>query len=103
LRYNNAVTDIPLDHPRLQDGWWALEQDGCQHARWTNGHATLPLALEGPAMLEIEFGTLPAYALDEDGRMPMNPTYNCHCERSEATPRKVRNTKGIAASLRSSQ
>jgi hypothetical protein len=72
LRHNDAVTDIPLDHPRLHDGWWALEQDGCQHARWTNGHATLPLALEGPSTLEIEFGTLPAYVLDEVSRHELN-------------------------------
>jgi hypothetical protein len=73
LRHNDDVTDIPLDHPRLRDGWWALERDGCRHARWTNGRASLPLALEGPSTLEIEFGTLPEYVLDaghDDNRMP---------------------------------
>lgn len=67
LRHNNDVMDIPLDHPRLHDGWWALEQDGCRHMRWTNGNATLPLMSQGPSMLEVEFGALSEYVLDDIG------------------------------------
>jgi len=61
VRHGDTVEGIPLDHPRLCDGWWALERDGWRHARWTNGSAELPLELGGPAILEVEIGTMPGY------------------------------------------
>jgi hypothetical protein len=39
----NALKDVPLDHPSLSQGWWALERDGVTMRRWTNGNAVLPL------------------------------------------------------------
>jgi hypothetical protein len=54
LRGANEVLDIPLDHPELNKGWWAVERDGTSLRRWTNGDAVLALpAFEHPAMLEI--------------------------------------------------
>ncbi len=63
LRQGHDVATIPLDHPRLCDGWWALERDGERHMRWTNGSAQLPLTTGGPAILEVEFDALPGYVL----------------------------------------
>ena len=54
LRGASEVHEIPVDHPDLSDGWWAVEQDGTAMRRWTNGDAALSLpAVQGPAMLEI--------------------------------------------------
>jgi hypothetical protein len=45
---------MPVDHPDLSEGWWAVERDGVAMARWTNGSALLPLpAFSGPAILEV--------------------------------------------------
>jgi hypothetical protein len=71
LLQGEAVTVIPLDHPRLRDGWWALENDGCGHARWTNGRAELPLDKRGPVLLEVTFGALFGYRL-EPGPAPQS-------------------------------
>jgi hypothetical protein len=54
LRGAHEVQDVPVDHPGLSQGWWAVEQDGTALRRWTNGDAVLPLpSFEHPAMLEI--------------------------------------------------
>ena len=54
LRGAQEVHEIPLDHPDLSDGWWAVERDGTAMRRWTNGDAALPLpAHHGATMLEI--------------------------------------------------
>jgi hypothetical protein len=53
LRHGDAVTEIPVDHPGLVDGWWAVEGNSAAQWRWTNGDALLP-ALRGPALLEVE-------------------------------------------------
>jgi hypothetical protein len=54
LRGANEMREIPLDHPDLSQGWWAVERDGAALRRWTNGAAVLPLpAMDGPTMLEI--------------------------------------------------
>jgi len=54
LRGMNGVQEIPLDHPALVQGWWAVERDGTTMRRWTDGDATLPLpVMEGPILLEI--------------------------------------------------
>ena len=46
LRGANEVREIPVDHPDLSRGWWAVERDGQVMSRWTDGDAVLPL----PAM-----------------------------------------------------
>jgi hypothetical protein len=54
LRGAHEVEDVPVDHPGLSQGWWAVEQDGTALRRWTDGDAVLQLpSFEHPAMLEI--------------------------------------------------
>ena len=51
---NNAILEIPLDHPELVQGWWALERNNGTMRRWTNGQAMLPLPeSDNVTMLEI--------------------------------------------------
>jgi hypothetical protein len=66
LRSASAVTRIPLDHPALQEGWWAPQW----HAptalyRWTNGNAVLPLPDDrtAPCLLEVDVADTVAYPL----------------------------------------
>ena len=70
LRHGNDADAIPLDHPDLRDGWWGLEHDGRRHVRWTNGNAELPLRVDGPAILEVEFGALFGYVVTERDSLP---------------------------------
>jgi hypothetical protein len=54
IRNAHEMRAIPLDYPGLTQGWWAVEQNGAEQRRWTDGDAVVPLpALSGPAMLEI--------------------------------------------------
>jgi hypothetical protein len=54
LRGAGGTRQIPLDHPHLSQGWWAVERYGATLRRWTDGNAVVPLpALDGPAVLEI--------------------------------------------------
>ncbi|MBE7213275.1 MAG: Hint domain-containing protein [Gluconacetobacter diazotrophicus] len=63
---------LPLDHPALQDGWYATESDG----RWTNGAAVVPgtlldggeLAVELAATLRYRTPSVPAVAVDAMSR-----------------------------------
>jgi hypothetical protein len=41
-RCGDAVEPIPLDHPMLVDGWWAVEGAARRLWRWTDGDAALP-------------------------------------------------------------
>jgi hypothetical protein len=54
LRGGGNLEEVPLDHPALRDGWWAVEHDGSSLTRWTDGDALLPLPDgRGPIVLEI--------------------------------------------------
>ncbi len=54
LRSANELQEVPVDHPGLSRGWWAVEHEGTALRRWTDGDAMLPLpALDGMTMLEI--------------------------------------------------
>ena len=54
LRGAGGVREVPVDHPDLSQGWWAVEQDGPMMSRWTDGEAVLPLpAMRGDVVLEI--------------------------------------------------
>lgn len=54
LRTAIDVRDVPVDHPGLSRGWWAVERNGRAMRRWTNGEAVLSLpAVSWPTMLEI--------------------------------------------------
>lgn len=69
LRALNEQRVIPLDHPDLSQGWWAVEHDGQQMSRWTNGDAVLRLpGMHGAAVLEIHLADAMTYIVD--GEMP---------------------------------
>jgi choice-of-anchor A domain-containing protein len=52
------VSEIPVDHPSLTEGWWAVEGAGRSLRRWTDGAAVLPLPDTGlPVILEIRAAT----------------------------------------------
>jgi hypothetical protein len=54
LRGADELREIPLDHPDLTRGWWAVERNGQVLSRWTDGEAVLPLpAMRGTVMLEL--------------------------------------------------
>ena len=62
LRQGAAETEIALDDPCLDAGWWAPERDAAALWRWTDGAATLPFPCAG-AVLELRIGDTPAYPL----------------------------------------
>ena len=65
LRGADELREIPLDHPDLTRGWWAVERDGQIMSRWTDGEAVLPLpATHGTVMLEIHLAGSMTYVLD---------------------------------------
>ncbi len=54
LRGAGEMREVPVDHPDLTRGWWAVEQDGPMLSRWTDGEAVLPLPpIRGHGVLEI--------------------------------------------------
>ena len=72
LRGADEVREVPVDHPDLSRGWWAVERDGQIMSRWTDGEAVLPLPamMSGHVMLEIHLAGSMTYAVDampEDG------------------------------------
>jgi hypothetical protein len=52
------IHDLPLDGPALEQGWWAVEHDGMQISRWTNGNALLrlPETHGSSRLLELKIG-----------------------------------------------
>jgi hypothetical protein len=58
LRSPSEVQEVPVDHPGLSQGWWAVEREGMALHRWTDGYAALPLPVfQGPTSLEIRTNT----------------------------------------------
>lgn len=56
LRSTGGLREIPVDDPRLGDGWWEVEGSGAAMRRWTDGAGTLALDPSdegGPAILDI--------------------------------------------------
>jgi hypothetical protein len=68
LRGSNELREIPMDHPGLTKGWWAIERDGQVMSRWTDGDAVLPLPerVSGHAMLEIHLAGTMTYAVEAE-------------------------------------
>jgi hypothetical protein len=67
LRSSEELHDIPLDHPCLVTGWWAVERDGISLSRWTDGDAVLPLpATTAAAMLEIRVADTVTYVAEAE-------------------------------------
>jgi len=60
LRRGEDARSVPLDHPMLTEGWWAVERDGAAMWRWTDGDALLPLE-GGAAVLEVEAAGMARY------------------------------------------
>ena len=56
-----------MDHPRLTDGWWALETDAAGTRRWTNGDAVLPVGPGGMRVLDITAGRMGGYVVATHG------------------------------------
>ena len=67
LRSADGVHEIPVDHPDLALGWWAIERDGQALRRWTDGEAVLPLpaAAAGTLMLEVHLAGSMTFAADQ--------------------------------------
>ena len=54
LHGSGGIRQIPLDHPQLSQGWWAVERYGAVLRRWTDGNAVVLLPeLHAPTVLEI--------------------------------------------------
>jgi hypothetical protein len=67
LRGANELREIPMDHPDLTEGWWAVERDGQMMSRWTDGNAVLPLpAMAGDIILEIHLGDAMSYVVEAE-------------------------------------
>ena len=68
LRGADELQEIPLDHPSLTKGWWAVERDGQVISRWTNGDAVLPLPerVSGDVILEIHLADAMTYAVEAE-------------------------------------
>jgi hypothetical protein len=65
LRGGDEVHEVPVDHPDLATGWWAVERDGQAISRWTDGEAVLPLpSVRGNAMLEVHLAGAMTYVVD---------------------------------------
>jgi hypothetical protein len=65
LRGADEVRGVPIDHPGLTQGWWAVERDGSMLRRWTSGDAVVPLPkMQGEAMLEVHLGGAMTYAVE---------------------------------------
>jgi hypothetical protein len=72
LRGADEVREIPVDHPGLTEGWWAVEREGRAMSRWTDGEAVLPLpAMQGNLLLEIHLAGSMTYVVEaEEGSQP---------------------------------
>jgi Hint domain len=58
LRGEDDVREVPIDHPGLSRGWWAVERLGTALRRWTDGDAVVLLPeIDRPTMLEIRAGS----------------------------------------------
>ena len=65
LNSAEELREVPLDHPGLTRGWWAVERDGQTMCRWTNGEAVLVLpALRGNVVLEIHLAGSMTYVVE---------------------------------------
>ncbi len=57
---------VPLDDPRLSDGWWDIERDNATMWRWTDGNAVIALPAAESAMLEVTLAETLDYPLHQD-------------------------------------
>ncbi len=65
LTHDGHVWEMPVDHPGLTKGWWAVERDGTAMCRWTNGDAWIALPkMAGTALMTVNIGCPMMYAID---------------------------------------
>ena len=62
VRHFVEVTDIALDDPALNDGWWGAEGDNRRVWRWTAGDAAIALP-DGASTLEVQVVGTMGYSL----------------------------------------
>jgi hypothetical protein len=79
FRQGRTSMDIPMDHPMLAEGWWAVEHDGHAPYRWTNGNAVLMPVRFG--MVEVQLGGRTHYpkALPRADRRRDTPPHAAIC------------------------
>ena len=68
LRQGAEQVQIPVDHPMLSRGWHAVEREGQELRRWTDGGAELPIQFgtgDGPMMLEVHTTSTNIYQVVE--------------------------------------
>jgi hypothetical protein len=61
LSHGDDGSVIPVDHPTIGTGWWAIERDGDTMWRWTDGNAWISIESDVPALLRIALAAAPAY------------------------------------------
>lgn len=66
--HGRSMTTIAVDDPRLETGWWDHEGDGTTTWRWTDGNASLSMASDTPAVLEVHLAQMPAYPFADAAR-----------------------------------
>lgn len=67
LRGADEMREVPVDHPNLIEGWWAVERNGQVISRWTDGDAVLPLPeMPAVAMLEIRMAGTMTFVMSAD-------------------------------------
>jgi hypothetical protein len=68
LRGADELQEVPLDHPSLTKGWWAVERDGQMMSRWTDGNAVLklPERLSSNLILEIHLAGAMTYVVEAE-------------------------------------
>ena len=64
LRGADEVREVPVDHPDLVQGWWAVERDGQMMSRWTDGKAAAAAADARSRVLEVHLAGSMTYAVD---------------------------------------
>ena len=104
LRGAEELREVPVDHPDLTQGWWAVERDGQMMSRWTDGEAVLPLpAMRGPVMLEIHLAGSMTYVVDAvpgagpSGALPPDARMR-HGGSGACSPLSVRGRKALSRS-----
>jgi hypothetical protein len=66
LRRGNDVQTIAMDHPLLDQGWWAVERRQGTMGRWTMGDAAIGPFPGGLATLTVELAArAPAYPIED--------------------------------------
>ena len=67
LRGEDELREIPMDHPDLAKGWWAVERDYQSMSRWTDGDAVVPLPkMDGRVVLEIHLAERMTYIVEAE-------------------------------------